>query len=62
MMPPTIKSLEYLVAHDDAASVMESSAAARPAGADHAQAAPRRATGGSTGVSLPDDDDYADFD
>ena len=60
MLPPTIKSLEYLAAHHDAASVMES---ARRLGRPEAirPRLRRNAQGRVTGVSLPDDDDYADL-
>lgn len=60
MMPPTIKSLEFLAAHNDSASVM---AAARQL----ERPTPilprmrRDATGRVRGVSLPDDPDYADL-
>lgn len=60
MMPPTIKSLEFLVAHHDAASAMDS---ARRVG----RPVPilprlrRDAEGRVSGVSLPGDDDYADL-
>ncbi len=60
MMPPTIKSLEYLVAHDDAAAVMES--ARRLGRPEPIRPRLRRDEQGRiTGVSLPDDDDYADL-
>ena len=60
MMPPTIKSLEYLVAHDDAASVVES--ARRIGRPEPIRPRLRRdADGRITGVSLPDDADYADL-
>ncbi len=60
MMPPTIKSLEYLAAHDDAASVMES---ARRLGRPEPilPRLRRDADGRIIGVSLPGDDDYADL-
>lgn len=60
MMPPTIKSLEYLVVHNDAASVM-----AWAKGLDRPQPIlprlRRNAAGRISGVSLPGDDDYADL-
>jgi 8-oxo-dGTP pyrophosphatase MutT (NUDIX family) len=60
MMPPTIKSLEYLLAHDDAASVMGS---ARLLGRPEPimPRLRRSADGRISGVSLPGDDDYADL-
>jgi 8-oxo-dGTP pyrophosphatase MutT (NUDIX family) len=60
MMPPTIKSLEYLVGHETAASVME---AARQIGRPEAirPRLRRDADGQITGVSLPEDEDYADL-
>ena len=60
MMPPTIKSLEYLVVHDDAASVM---AWAGRLGRPHPilPRLRRNEAGRITGVSLPGDDDYADL-
>lgn len=61
MMPPTIKSLEFLLAHSDAATAMESARhVGRP---EPIQPRLRRdADGKITGVSLPGDDDYADLD
>lgn len=60
MMPPTVKCLEYLAAHGDAASVM---AAARSLGRPEPimPRLRRNAEGRITGVSLPGDDDYADL-
>jgi len=60
MMPPTIKSLEFLLHHADSASVME---AARFLGRpEPIQPRLRRgADGRITGVSLPGDADYADL-
>jgi len=60
MMPPTIKSLEYLAAHHEAADVM---AAARRLGRPEPilPKLRRNAGGKITGVSLPSDDDYADL-
>ncbi len=60
MMPPTIKSLEFLVAHHNAASAMDS---ARRLGRP-VPILPRLridAQGRVRGVSLPGDDDYADL-
>ncbi len=60
MMPPTIKSLEFLAAHNDTASAM---AAARHLD----RPTPilprirRDACGRVRGISLPDDPDYADW-
>ena len=61
MMPPTIKSLEYLTVHPNSAAVMH---AARQLGRpEPIQPRLRRgADGRITGVSLPGDDDYADLD
>jgi 8-oxo-dGTP pyrophosphatase MutT (NUDIX family) len=60
MMPPTIKNLEFLEAHHDAASAME--AARKLARPEAIQPKLRRdATGRIRGVSLPDDDDYDDL-
>jgi 8-oxo-dGTP pyrophosphatase MutT (NUDIX family) len=60
MMPPTVKSLEYLLAHDDSASVMTAS---RRLGRPEPimPRLRRNAQGRITGVSLPGDDDYADL-
>lgn len=60
MMPPTIKSLEYLAAHRDSAAVMH---AARQLDRPVAimPRLRRNAVGRITGVSLPGDDDYADL-
>jgi 8-oxo-dGTP pyrophosphatase MutT (NUDIX family) len=60
MMPPTIKSLEYLAAHHDAHEVM---ASARRLGRPEPilPKLRRNADGRITGVSLPSDDDYADL-
>jgi 8-oxo-dGTP pyrophosphatase MutT (NUDIX family) len=60
MMLPTIKNLEFLDAHRNASSVMES---ARQLGKPVAILPRLRsdATGRVRGVSLPDDDDYADL-
>jgi hypothetical protein len=61
MMPPTVKSLEFLAVHPDAASVMTSARSlARPQ-----PIVPQlrlNAEGRIIGVSLPGDDDYADLD
>jgi 8-oxo-dGTP pyrophosphatase MutT (NUDIX family) len=60
MMPPTIKSLEYLAAHADSAAAMR---AARQLDRPVA-ILPRlrkNAAGRIVGVSLPGDDDYADL-
>ena len=60
MMPPTIKSLEYLVLHSDAASVMASARRLeRPVPIEPRLR--RNAAGRISGVSLPGDDDYADL-
>jgi 8-oxo-dGTP pyrophosphatase MutT (NUDIX family) len=60
MMPPTINSLEYLCEHRDSASVMD--AARRLGRPEPIRPRLRRgADGRITGVSLPDDDDYADL-
>ena len=60
MMPPTIKSLEYLAAHHDAHEVM---ASARRLGRPEPilPKLRRNADGRITGVSLPGDEDYADL-
>jgi 8-oxo-dGTP pyrophosphatase MutT (NUDIX family) len=60
MMPPTIKSLEFLGAHRSTASVMD---AARQLGQPIAilPKLRRDATGRVRGVSLPGDADYADL-
>jgi 8-oxo-dGTP pyrophosphatase MutT (NUDIX family) len=60
LMPPTIKSLEYLAAHHDAAEVMT---AARRLGKPEPilPRLRRNEDGRITGVSLPSDDDYADL-
>ncbi len=60
MMPPTIKNLEFLAAH-------ETSASARSAARLVGQPEPilpklrRNARGAVVGVSLPSDEDYADL-
>ena len=61
MMPPTIKNLEFVGAHDDAESAM---AAARRIGQPPAiQPKLRRdANGRVRGIAMPDDPDYADLD
>jgi 8-oxo-dGTP pyrophosphatase MutT (NUDIX family) len=61
MMPPTIKSLEYLATHADSAAVMR---AARQLDRPVAIMPKLRknAAGRIIGVSLPGDADYADFD
>jgi 8-oxo-dGTP pyrophosphatase MutT (NUDIX family) len=61
MLPPTIKNLEFIGAHRDAASVMD---AARKFGRPETiQPRLRRdASGRISGISLPSDDDYADLD
>jgi 8-oxo-dGTP pyrophosphatase MutT (NUDIX family) len=60
MMPPTIKSLEFLAEHADSASAF---AAARRIGRPTAIQPKLRRDGAGriVGVSLPDDDDYADL-
>jgi 8-oxo-dGTP pyrophosphatase MutT (NUDIX family) len=61
MMPPTIKNLEFVAAHRNAAAAMESAGKlGRPA-----PILPRLRWGTNgkvTGVSLPGDDDYDDLD
>jgi 8-oxo-dGTP pyrophosphatase MutT (NUDIX family) len=61
LMPPTIKNLEFVAAHRNAAAAMESAAKlGRPA-----PILPKLrwgANGKVTGISLPEDDDYADLD
>lgn len=61
MMPPTMKNLEFVGAHDDAESAM---AAARQLGQPTAilPKLRRDATGRVRGIAMPDDPDYADFD
>ena len=61
MMPPTIKNLEFVGAHHDAASAM---AAARQLGRPSPiQPKLRRdASGRVRGIAMPDDADYADLD
>ena len=61
MMPPTMKNLEFVGAHDDAESAM---AAARQLGKPSAilPKLRRDATGRIRGIAMPDDPDYADFD
>jgi 8-oxo-dGTP pyrophosphatase MutT (NUDIX family) len=60
MMPPTIKNLEFVGAHPDAASAME--AAKRLGTPTPILPRMRRdANGRIRGVSLPSDDDYADL-
>jgi hypothetical protein len=60
MMPPTIKSLEYLASHRNSTAAMR---AARQLDRPVAilPRLRRNAAGRITGVSLPGDDDYADF-
>jgi 8-oxo-dGTP pyrophosphatase MutT (NUDIX family) len=60
MMPPTIKSLEYLAAHHEVHEIM---ASARQLGRPEPilPKLRRNADGRITGVSLPSDDDYADL-
>ncbi|MGZ4805826.1 MAG: NUDIX hydrolase [Ilumatobacteraceae bacterium] len=60
MMPPTIKSLQYLAVHHDAAGVM---ASARRLGRPEPilPKLRRHADGRIVGVSLPEDADYADL-
>jgi 8-oxo-dGTP pyrophosphatase MutT (NUDIX family) len=60
MMVPTVKNLEFLAAHDDSASVL---AAARTVGRpEPILPRLRRDAGGRiVGVSLPEDQDYADL-
>jgi 8-oxo-dGTP pyrophosphatase MutT (NUDIX family) len=61
MMPPTIKNLEFVGAHRDAASAMESARQLeRPAPIMPRMR--RDADGRIRGVSLPTDDDYDDYD
>ena len=60
MMPPTIKSLQYLAVHHDAHEVMASaSRLGRPE--PILPRLRRNADGRISGVSLPDEDDYADL-
>ena len=61
MMPPTIKSLELLAEHPDAASVMTAARQLDRPEPIHPKLR-RNEAGRITGVSLPGDDDYADLD
>jgi 8-oxo-dGTP pyrophosphatase MutT (NUDIX family) len=61
MMPPTIKSLEYLAGQPDSAAAM-SAARHLDRPVPILPRMRRDAAGRITGVSLPDDDDYADCD
>jgi hypothetical protein len=61
LMPPTIKNLEFVAAHRNAAAAMETAGnLGRPS-----PIMPRLRWGSDgkvTGISLPEDDDYADLD
>jgi 8-oxo-dGTP pyrophosphatase MutT (NUDIX family) len=61
LMPPTIKNLEFVAAHRNAAAAMETAGnLGRPSAI-----MPRLRWGSNgkvTGISLPEDDDYADLD
>lgn len=60
MMPPTIKSLELLVPHADAASAMATARQLDRPTPIHPKLR-RNEAGRITGVSLPGDEDYADL-
>jgi hypothetical protein len=61
MMPPTIKSLEYLDAHRTTGEVMAAARGLERPTAIYPKLR-RNEAGRITGVSLPGDDDYADLD